>query len=353
MDANSIDLEPAVTGRAPERPVDVSVVVPVFNEAESLPHLLPKLNDALEAVGRPYEVIFVDDGSRDSSLSLLREFAAKDERVRVIAFRRNFGQTAALDAGFHHARGEILIPMDADLQNDPADIPRLLAKVDEGYDVVSGWRKKRQDKYFTRILPSRIANRVISRFTGVELHDYGCTLTAYRREIMKDVRLYGEMHRFIPVWAQWAGGRVTEIVVNHNARRYGTTKYGLSRTFRVILDLITVRFLVGYTTKPAYFFGKFSLLAFVLSFLSFCWTLFEKFWAGTYVHRNPVFIIGVFFGLVAVQVIFTGLLAELNVRTHFESRGRPAYFIREKINLGRDKESREAAPGEKPDDPVR
>lgn len=329
---------------------DVSIVVPVFNEEESLPHLQERLLEALGALGRPWEIVYVDDGSRDRSLEILRGFAAADPRVRVVAFRRNFGQTAAMDAGFRHARGDVLIPMDADLQNDPADIPRLLEKMEEGegYDVVSGWRRNRKDKFLTRILPSRVANRIISRITGVRLHDYGCTLTAYRREIMRDVHLYGEMHRFIPVWAHWAGGRVTELVVQHHPRRFGSTKYGLSRIFRVILDLITVRFLVAYTTKPAYFFGKFALSAFLLAFLAFAWTLIQKFGWGTWVHKNPLFLIGIFFGLVGVQTIFIGLLAELNVRTHFESQSRPAYFVRERINVGR-------PPGEQPadDEPAR
>lgn len=315
--------------------VDVSIVVPVYNEEESLPHLQERLDEVLGDLGKRWEIVYVDDGSSDGSRALLREFAARDSRIKVVFFRRNFGQTAAMDAGFKHASGEVLIPMDADLQNDPGDIPRLLEKVAEGYDVVSGWRRNRQDAYLTRILPSRIANRIISRFTGVRLHDYGCTLTAYRSEIMQDVHLYGEMHRFIPVWANWAGGRVTELEVDHHPRRYGKTKYGLSRTFRVILDLITVRFLVAYTTKPAYFFGKFAILSFLLSALSFVWTLIQKFVWGTWVHKNPVFLIGIFFAIVGVQVIFIGLLAELNIRTHFESQRRPAYFVRERLNLGK------------------
>ena len=315
---------------------DLSVIVPVYNEEESLPHLFVRLDEVLPGLGKSYEVVFVDDGSADRSLELLKEYAAQDDHVRVVAFRRNFGQTAAMDAGFKHARGEVLVPMDADLQNDPADIPRLLARVEEGYDVVSGWRKERKDKYLTRILPSRIANRIISRITGVRLHDYGCTLTAYRREIMQDVHLYGEMHRFIPVWAAWAGGKVAELEVDHHPRQYGETKYGLGRVFRVILDLITVRFLVAYTTKPAYFFGKFALIAFFLSFLAAAECLVEKFgpWA-TKVHTNPFFLISVFFGLVAVQTIFIGLLAELNVRTHFETQKRPAYFVRERIGFAK------------------
>ena len=326
-DLQTADAEPEATR------VAVSVIVPVYNEEDSLPHLYQQLHDVLEGLGETYEIVFVDDGSRDQSMAILRDFAGRDKRVRVVGFRRNFGQTAALDAGFKHATGDVLIPMDADLQNDPKDIPRLLAKMREGYDVVSGWRKERKDAFLTRILPSRIANRIISRITGVRLHDYGCTLTAYRREIMRDVHLYGEMHRFIPVWAHWAGGKVTELAVDHHPRQFGTTKYGLSRTFRVILDLITVRFLVAYTTKPAYFFGRFALLSFLLSFLSFAWTLLEKVWLGTWVHNNPVFLIGIFTGIVGVQVVFVGLLAELNIRTHFEAQRRPAYFVRERLNV--------------------
>jgi hypothetical protein len=223
--------------------------------------------------------------------------------------------------------------MDADLQNDPADIPRLLDTIDEGFDVVSGWRRRRCEPFFTRVLPSRMANWLISRITGIRLHDFGCTLTAYRREIMSDVHLFGEMHRFIPVWANWAGGRITEIEVTHQPRRHGTSNYSLFRTFRVVLDLITVHFLVAYTSKPAYFFGKFGLVAFVLSFLTMCWTLVERELFGTWVHKNPFFLIGIFLALVGVQMIFTGLLAELNTRTHFAAEGRPAYFVRERVNF--------------------
>ncbi len=316
----------------PGRP-DVTIVIPVFNEEESLSELLRQLDAALAPLEVETEIIFVDDGSGDGSLAVLRQLAARDERVKVIVFRRNFGQTAALDAGFRHARGDVIVAMDADLQNDPADIPRLLDKIAEGYDVVSGWRKKRREPFFTRVLPSRMANWLISRITGIRLHDFGCTLTAYRREIMSDVHLFGEMHRFIPVWANWAGGRITEIEVSHHPRRFGSTKYSLFRTFRVVLDLITVHFLVAYTSKPAYFFGKFGLAAFLLSFLTLCWTLVERQLFGTWVHKNPVFLIGIFSALVGVQVIFTGLLAELNTRTHFAASGRPAYFVRECINL--------------------
>ncbi len=316
-------------------PIRVSVVIPVYNEEESLGPLYDRLQEVLPGLNCRYEIVFVDDGSRDRSPALLRDLATRDPNVRVVLFRRNYGQTAALDAGFHAAEGDVLIPMDADLQNDPGDIPRLLEQVDLGFDVVHGWRKNRHDTYITRVLPSRIANWLISKTTGVRLHDYGCTLTAYRREIMQDIHLYGEMHRFIPVYARWAGARITEMVVTHHPRRFGRTKYGLSRTFRVLLDLMTVRFLLGYTTKPLYYFGKYAALSFLVTLLTFTWTLYDKFFADppVFVHRNPLFLIGIFFGLMGVQILFFGLLAELSTRTHFESKNRPAYFVRETLNL--------------------
>lgn len=316
----------------------ISVVIPVFNEEENLPPLFDGLVHALDRLEVDSEIIFVDDGSTDGSLEIMRELAEKNARVRVVVFRRNFGQTAALDAGFSHATGDVIIPMDADLQNDPADIPRLLSKLDEGFDVVSGWRRKRHDPWLTRILPSAIANKLISTFTRVKLHDFGCTLTAYRRDIIADVHLFGEMHRFLPVWAHWAGGRVAEIEVAHHPRRHGTSKYSLLRTYRVLVDLITVHFLVSYTSKPAYFFGKFGLAAFLLSITAFGWTAFDVLALGIKVHRNPIFLIGIFFGLIGVQVVFAGLLAELNVRTHFAAEGHPPYFVRELINLERDQD---------------
>src|SRR5438093_21243 len=234
---------------------DISVFLPVFNEEPNLRPLHEKLDRALEQLGRTAEIIYVDDGSSDGSLDVLREIATEDSRVRVLALRRNYGQTPAMSAGIDAARGEVLIPMDADLQNDPADIKRLLEKLDEGYDVVSGWRKHRQDAFITRTLPSRIANSVISRIGGVPLHDYGCSLKAYRREVLKDVNLYGEMHRFIPIYAAWAGGRVTEIPVTHYPRTAGKSKYGLSRTIKVVFDLVTIKFMASYLTKPIYLFG--------------------------------------------------------------------------------------------------
>src|SRR5689334_6717184 len=229
---------------------DISVFLPVFNEEPNLRPLHAKLDQALKALGRSAEIVYVDDGSTDGSLKILREIAQNDSRVRVVALRRNYGQTAAMAAGIDAARGKVLIPMDADLQNDPADIARLLDKLDEGYDVVSGWRKNRKDKMITRKLPSMIANRLISWIGGVPLHDYGCSLKAYRRESLQDVRLYGEMHRFIPIYASWAGARVTEIPVEHHARTMGKSKYGLSRTLKVVFDLMTIKFMASYQTKP-------------------------------------------------------------------------------------------------------
>lgn len=313
--------------------MSLSIIVPVFNEEDSLPPLFGAVTAALDDLELSSEMIFIDDGSTDRSLEILRHFAASDDRVHIIVFRRNFGQTAALDAGFSHARGDVVVPLDADLQNDPADIPRLLAKLAEGYDVVSGWRKDRKDPFFSRVLPSSIASRLISWITGVHLHDFGCTLTAYRRDIMEDVHLFGEMHRFLPVWAHWAGARVAEIEVRHHPRRHGDSKYGLWRTFRVLVDLITVHFLVSYISKPAYFFGKFGLASFLVSFSAVAWTAYQMLFLGIKVHRNPIFLIGIFFAIVGVQVVFFGLLAELNVRTHFAAQGRPAYFVREWINF--------------------
>ena len=242
---------------ATERKVEISVFLPVFNESDNLEPMYSKIASSLDELGRNAEMIFVDDGSTDGSLEVLRMIAAKDERVRVISLRRNYGQTAAMSAGIDAARGGILIPMDADQQNDPSDIKNLLSRLGEGYDVVSGWRKQRKDKLFSRKIPSWIANRVISRIGGVHLHDYGCSLKAYRREVLQDVRLYGEMHRFIPIYAAWAGAKVTEIPVKHHPRTRGSSKYGISRTVKVVFDLITIKFLASYQTKPLYVFGSF------------------------------------------------------------------------------------------------
>src|SRR5215212_5724980 len=259
---------------------DISVFLPVFNEEPNLLPLHAKLDESLKSLGRSAEIVYVDDGSTDGSLNILREIADLDPRVRVVALRRNYGQTAAMAAGIDAAKGKVLIPMDADLQNDPADITRLLQKLDEGYDVVSGWRKNRKDKMFTRKIPSMLANRLISWIGGVPLHDYGCSLKAYRRESLQDVRLYGETHRFIPIYAAWAGARVTEIPVEHHARTMGKSKYGLSRTLKVVFDLMTIKFMASYQTKPIYVFGSFGLIAFALSVIAGVWAFFLKFVSG-------------------------------------------------------------------------
>ncbi len=315
-----------------ERP-ELSVFLPVFNEEENIDLLDAKLKESLEQLARTYEIIYVDDGSTDKSLARLRDIALRDQRVRVVALRRNFGQTAAMSAGIDHARGKILIPMDADLQNDPVDIARLLEKLDEGYDVVSGWRKDRKDKMITRRIPSMFANRLISVISGVHLHDYGCSLKAYRRDVLSDVKLYGEMHRFIPVYAKWAGARVTEIPVTHHARHAGKSKYGLSRTGKVVFDLITIKFMASYWTKPLYLFGTAGLLCLLISFLSLAGALYYRFVLDVHLNRMPLATLAMVMFAMGIQFIFMGLIAEMVVRTYHESQDKPTYLVREKINI--------------------
>lgn len=309
----------------------ISIVAPIYNERENLEPLIAALTGALDPTGEDYEILLVDDGSTDGSESLLRALPMKYPRIRVVQFRRNFGQTAAMAAGFDYAEGSILIPIDADLQNDPADIPAILEKLREGYDVVSCWRKRRQDAWLTRTLPSKLANALISRIGGVHLHDYGCTLKGYRREVIEHIRLYGEMHRFIPVYASWAGARVAEIAVRHHPRRAGKSKYGLSRTYKVILDLITVKMLGAYSTKPMYFFGGVGLLACMGGFVCALLTLLEKHFSGVKAHNNPLLLLAVFLFIVGIQFILMGLVAELVIRTYFESQGKTPYIVRQVI----------------------
>jgi dolichol-phosphate mannosyltransferase len=311
---------------------EISVFLPVFNEEPNLRPLHAKLDEALRALGRTAEIIYVDDGSSDGSLAVLRELATLDERVRVVALKRNYGQTAAMAAGIDAAKGQVLIPMDADMQNDPVDILRLLDKLDEGYDVVSGWRKNRKDKALTRKLPSMIANRLISWIGGVPLHDYGCSLKAYRRESLEDVRLYGEMHRFIPIYASWAGARVTEIPVEHHARTMGKSKYGLSRTLKVVFDLMTVKFLASYQTKPIYVFGTFGMIAFAVSIIAGLWAVIKKIEGISFI-LTPLPIITVVMFAVGVQFLLMGLLAEMQVRTYHESQAKRIYAVRERIGM--------------------
>lgn len=319
---------------------ELSLFLPVLDEEENLRPMHAKISLALDELGKSAEVIYVDDGSTDKSLEVLKAIAADDSRVRVISLRRNYGQTAAMSAGIDAAKGDILIPMDADLQNDPADIARLLEKLDEGYDVVSGWRKNRQDKLISRKIPSQIANRVISWIGGVPLHDYGCSLKAYRRDVIQDVKLYGEMHRFIPIYAAWAGARVTEIPVDHHARTMGKSKYGISRTIKVVFDLMTIKFMASYGTKPIYVFGTFGMLAFFASILAGLYAVFMKFagWFGlpqfhADLVETPLPVLSIVMFAISIQFFLMGLLAELLVRTYHESQDKAIYAVREKIGF--------------------
>ena len=309
----------------------LSVIVLVYNELENIAPLHEELMGVLDALDTSYELLYIDDGSRDGSTERLGQLANRDRHVRVVSFRRNFGQTAAVQAGIDHSRGEILIFLDGDMQNDPHDIPRLLEKIDEGYDVVSGWRKDRQDDA-VRVLPSKIANWIIARVTGVLLNDFGCTLKAYRRDVIQDVKLYGEMHRFIPVYASWVGARITELPVNHRPRTYGRSKYSLARTSRVLLDLITVKLLGSYSTKPIYFFGFTAFALWALAFVCAAIVIIQKLLPPyPYAHNNPLLLLAVFFGLIGVQCILMGLLAELSIRTYHESQAKTTYVVREII----------------------
>ncbi len=306
----------------------ISVVIPVYNEEANVAELHARLARVL---GDDAEFIFVDDGSKDATYERLEDLARADGRVRLVRFRRNFGQTAALSAGIDHSRGRIIVPMDGDLQNDPKDIPRLLAKLDEGYDVVSGWRVNRKDSFHKR-LPSTLANRLISWISGVRLHDYGCSLKAYRRDVVKDVRLYGEMHRFVPIYASWQGARVTELPVDHHARTRGKSNYGIERTAKVLLDLIVVKFLASYATKPIYVFGGFGLFSLFMSFLCFVWMMVFKLTPEP-MHRDfvetplPLFVAMLM--LVGCLSLLLGLVAELTVRTYYESQGKRTYLLRD------------------------
>jgi len=310
--------------------IEVSIVVPLLNEQDNIAGLYSQINEAMRNSGS-YEIIFVDDGSTDDSFRLLSEIHKKDSNVKIIRFRRNFGQTSALSAGFAHAGGKIIIAIDCDLQNDPADIPRMVEKLHEGYDVVSGWRKKRHDNAVTRRLPSIVANWLIAKITGVKLHDFGCTLKAYRREVLAETRLYGEMHRFIPVLASWTGARICEMVVNHRPRTAGVAKYGLGRTWKVMLDLITVKFLGSYSTKPIYIFGGLGLASGIASIILGLVVLYQKFLSPIELpmNRNPLLVLTAMLITATLQFILMGLLAELLVRTYHESQSRPTYVIRE------------------------
>jgi len=316
----------------PPAPPQVSIVVPIYNEEESIPHLYQRLTEELEQLAIAYEIIAIDDGSKDRSFALLQALAAADPRLRVVRFRRNFGQTAAFSAGFDRARGEYIITIDADLQNDPADIERLLDKANEGYDVVSGWRENRQDPYWNRRLPSQIANRLISVATGVYLHDYGCSLKVYRTDVVRNIQLYGELHRFIPAIASWQGVAVTELPVNHYARQYGKSKYGISRIVRVLLDLITVRFLLSYATRPMQIFGLFGLLSILLGTLTGLYLVALKLFLNQSIGDRPLLLLAVVLVILGFQFLSMGLIGELVVRTYFETQGKPIYVVRQELN---------------------
>jgi glycosyltransferase involved in cell wall biosynthesis len=314
--------------------MDLSLIIPVYNEQENLPLLFDALRDALDPLNQSWEVIFVDDGSRDGSLAVLQKLAGKDKQhVRVVSFRRNFGQTAAIAAGIDHASGDTIVLLDSDLQNDPADIPMLLAKLEEGYDLVSGWRKDRKDNSLTRTLPSVLANGLISWVTGVHLHDYGCTLKAYRRDALAGFRLYGEMHRFIPVFAHSIGARITEIPVRHHARRFGKANYGLERTLKVLLDLLTVKFLLSFANKPIYLFGGAGMVLMFGSAGMLLYLFLRRLLYDVAVLGSPIFQLAVMFFILGFQSILMGLIAELLVRTYHESQAKPTYTIRETVNI--------------------
>jgi glycosyltransferase involved in cell wall biosynthesis len=316
----------------------ISVLIPVYNEEDNILPLYEQLTAVADREKYDIEFVYVDDGSRDRSFERLAELGSRDPRVRVVRFRRNFGQTAGLAAAIDHATGDVLIPMDADLQNDPEDIPKLLAKLEEGYDVVSGWRKARQDTFVSRKLPSMIANRLISWWTGVALHDYGCSLKAYRAVFLKEVRLYGEMHRFVPVYASWTGARVTEMVVNHRARQFGVSKYGINRTFKVLLDMLTVKFLGDYSTKPIYLFGGTGAVLGVTAVALAASMVLLKIWEvvqavpAPFQHKMTLLLLASFLFTVGLLLVMMGLLAEMIVRIYHESQSKPIYLVRDVVN---------------------
>ena len=309
--------------------MSLSLVIPVYNEAENVKPLHQAIQQAMSKVSETWDVVYVDDGSSDDSLKLLEQIHLEDpEHTIVVALRRNFGQTAAIAAGIDYAKGDVICLLDADLQNDPDDIPMMLGKVNEGYDVVSGWRINRQDKFVTRTLPSRAANYLISEVTGVHLHDYGCTLKAYRREVLTGFRLYGEMHRFIPAYAYSVGAKITEVPVKHHPRRFGKTKYGLNRTIKVILDLFTVKFLISYSNKPIYLFGGTGMILIFISLLTMLFLLVRRLGFQISVFSSPLFILSILFMILGFQSILMGLIAEMLVRTYHESQSKTTYTIR-------------------------
>jgi len=315
-----------------EKREDISVVVPVFNEEDNIELLYARLKQVLDNLGKNYEIIFIDDGSTDKTPTLLHQIHKRDKKIEVVVFRRNFGQTAAISAGFDYARGEIIVTLDADLQNDPKDIPQLISKIEEGFDVVSGWRVKRKDPFLSRKLPSHISNWLISLFTGVRLHDYGCTLKAYRREIAKDIKLYGEMHRFIPALASWVGASICEVKVRHHSREYGKSKYAFSRINRGFLDLLTVKFLLSFASRPIQIFGKLGLISIFSGFVCGIILVIMKLTYGVDMTGNPFLYLSILFILIGGQSISMGLLGEIISRTYHESQNKSIYFVKEVLD---------------------
>ena len=307
----------------------ISVVIPVYNEEENLTLLHDELTEVMKSLDRPYEILFVDDGSKDTSLAILQTMQENDPKVVVVQFRRNFGQTAAMSAGFDFSSGDVIITMDGDLQNDPHDIPRFLEKIEEGFDVVTGWRYERKDKFLSRRLPSIIANKIISWTTGVTLHDYGCTLKAFRKEVIKNIRLYGEMHRFIPAIASGMGISFTEIKVNHRARQFGTSKYGISRTIRVVLDLITVKFLLSYATRPIQIFGLLGVISGMAGFLIALIMAIQRQLFNVPLSDRPLLLLAIVLIFIGIQFVSIGLIGELQARTYHEAQEKPVYYVKE------------------------
>src|SRR3972149_2155624 len=311
----------------------ISVVIPVYNEAENIPRLNSSILEVLQKMTEPFEIVYVDDGSADETFPILKKICSQYEYIRAIRLRRNFGQTAAMSAGFDFARGGIIVAMDGDMQNDPADIPALLSKLEEGYDVVNGWRKERKDRLLSRRIPSVIANWIIGRTTGGRLHDYGCSLKAYRAEVIKNVPLYGELHRFIPALASIYGARITEIPVRHHPRISGASKYTLSRTFRVLMDLFTVTFLKFFADRPLHIFGWSGLLLFIMGFFIDGYLAVQKIFFGASLANRPLLLLGTLLILAGLQMFSIGILAEIQIRTYYESQDKPIYSIREIVNI--------------------
>jgi glycosyltransferase involved in cell wall biosynthesis len=315
-----------------DKQVELSIVVPLFNEEENVPDLISAITSSMRDYTDNYEVVLVDDGSTDNSFPLLQELARNDAHLRIIRFGINYGQTAALSAGFNYAKGNIIITMDADLQNDPADIPLLVQKIQEGYDVASGWRKNRQDDWLRRRLPSMLANSLISNITGLHLKDYGCTLKAYKREIIRHIELYGEMHRFVPALARWAGATIAEVVVSHHPRKKGKSKYGLSRILRVLLDLFVVKFLMTYSTQPIQMFGGLGLLCFLISALTLGVVVALRLFASVDMSGNPLLYASFTGFILSVMLLLMGLIAEMQARTYHESQRKPIYVVKEVVH---------------------